>query len=298
MFQRKIKFVIEFSDGSSLEYDERYDISFSVVKFFSVALDGLNTAEVRIANLSNESRKRIEKTAGAKVDETSKPSVLKIYAGYDSYNLVFRGQIQNVEQQKLDVDINTVIYCYDNTINKQIHKSVQNQKLSDFIREISDFEVSIDIPNRNIVNQAYSGNLQTILEELSKEFGFNYYVDDNKLFITENIKPLQITKTVSRKNGLLGIPEINSTGCSIDIILDPSLSIGDFIRLDSKFGNFNIGDKTFIRGRLQGTDFNAFNRKFSELDGEYYIRQINHVGETRGDIFKSSLTCLYPTVKV
>ena len=300
-FGRKIKFTIDFIDGTSLTYDENMWIDFSVVKFFDTTSDGLNTATVAIKNLNTKNRGLIEKTTADKIGSPNEElATLSLYAGYDSYDLIFKGKIKNVGQEKLDTDIQTTIYCYDSSLDNVINKSIKSQTVQAFFTEIAGelgVEISVDPKiDRVITNTSYNGDLMSVLKEMSEDFGFYYYMDNETLFISSTTADITQEKTISRQNGLVGIPQISSKGAFINMMLDGTVSIGDYINLDAEFGDFNIGNLNFTSGVLSGTTASSLAKKFSGINGQYYIKQVEHIGQSRGDLFLTKLTCLYPEV--
>lgn len=297
MFGRKIKVVIDFPDGEPLEYDERMNLTFTVEKTMSDSENGANKAEILISNLSNESRERIEKSAAEESSVTNnKIATVSLYAGYDKYNLIFKGNIKNVGREKNDTDINTVIYAFDTSISVPLSISIQNKSLSSVISYIAKekgINLSIKIEDRVMNNYSFNGNFRDFLKDASNEYGFNYYVNDQTLFIYDEEKPKNASKIISRANGLIGIPKISSTGSVIQCLLSPQYGLGDLITLDASYGDFNIGDLTVVGGRLKGSDISGFNAKFSALNGDYIVRYVTHKGESRGDLFITTLESVF-----
>lgn len=304
MFGRKIKFIVRFPDDSTLEYDERYNIVFDINKFFADGDDGLNTAVLTISNLNNTNRKKIEQSAESKTGERDAgnfsaedkgKAYLEIYAGYNKYNLIFRGAIRNVAQEKKSVDIDTVIYAYDDSLRFFTAQAIKSKSLKAFLQDTYPFDLDYDFYDRVIENTTFNENFRDVLKKLSSKFGFSYSIDDGVLRIRKPVIEPVNPKIISRESGMISIPEVSSTGCKIQVLLSADYHLMDTVELNARFGSFNIGNLTFRDGVLQGTDVESLNKKFGSLNGKYTVFNINHKGESRGNVFITSLDCRNPS---
>jgi len=302
MLGRKIKVVITFPEGQGepIEYDERMNISFTVNKTMADNDNGVNNAEILISNLSNDSRQRIEKCAASESEKTKGGiTTVTLYAGHKDYNVIFTGGIRNVKQDRIGTDINTTIFAYDKTLTVPITVSVKNKSVRKLLIDEAKkkgFSASIDIEDRMVVDYAFEGSFRDFLLELSKDYHFSFFVNDGVLFVYDKNKPKKTAKIISRFNGLTGIPRISEEGCIIQSVLNPANGLGDLVTLDASFGDFNIGDLTIRGGLIKGTDISGFNGKYNALNGDYIVKFVTHKGESRADIFTTTLETIYTSI--
>lgn len=105
---------------------------------------------------------------------------------------------------------------------------------------------------------------------------------------------------ISVSTGLIGVPEQTQAGINLRVLLNPSLKIGQLIRLDSQINQFRVNldrpsqvNNTAIA--LQNSiapNIGPDTGNPADQQGLYYVMVANHSGDTREQNWYTDLTCL------
>ncbi len=103
------------------------------------------------------------------------------------------------------------------------------------------------------------------------------------------VKPGQVT-IMNSQTGMIGMPEQTNDGILVRCLLNPSLSVGNLLRIN----NADI-NQTQVRGpgfpSFTDTD-SIFIADLARDDGDYRIFVVEYRGDTRGNPWYSEMTCL------
>lgn len=98
---------------------------------------------------------------------------------------------------------------------------------------------------------------------------------------------------ISVATGLVQVPEQTQAGINIRVLLNPSLKVGQLIRLDSQINQFRFG--LDLPSQVSNATI-ALQNKLAPSSGDqqglYYVMVANHTGDTREQNWYTDLTCL------
>lgn len=105
---------------------------------------------------------------------------------------------------------------------------------------------------------------------------------------------------ISVSTGLIGVPEQTQAGIQIKTLLNPSIKIGQLIRLDSQINQFRFN--LDLPSQTSNTAIALQNKLAPNIgpstgnpadqQGLYYVMVANHKGDTREQDWYTDLTCL------
>lgn len=105
---------------------------------------------------------------------------------------------------------------------------------------------------------------------------------------------------ISVSTGLISVPEQTQAGISIRILLNPSIKIGQLIRLDSQINQFRfnldypsqINSTAIALQNKLAPNIGPSTGNPADQQGLYYVMVANHTGDTREQNWYTDLTCL------
>ncbi len=147
-------------------------------------------------------------------------------------------------------------------------------------------------PNRQIRGRVFFGAWKDEMRDFAKSQDCKWWIDDNGGL---TVVPLTSyipggTVIVTPSTGLIGVPEQTQNGLSVRVLMNPSIRIGQTIKLDSTDINelrLGVDTKSFAENsnlRQGAAKLNA--------NGIYYVMKAEHFGDTRGNAWYTDLTCL------
>lgn len=232
-----------------------------------------NHAKIEIYNLSEQTRSQLT---------DNQDRVVRISAGYEEdLGLIEIGQgtISNVVHVKSPPEIITSIYVKDgfsstrsNIVSLSFKENIRVGAIVDSISE------QINLP-KGIINLAsnlrvqggfsYLGHVSGALEQLSKQFNFNWSIQNGTIqILKQGTSTDRDIVNISYESGLIEEPE--------ELIENPE---------DSKTREYKI--VTLLRPQLQVG--NKVNIKSADLEGVFTIREISHTGDTRDNEWYTTL---------
>ena len=210
---------------------------------------------------------------------TLKPSKLELEVGYpDLLSLILSGNIIEAEANFTMPDQNirlSVMSAFQNSqINKNTSNSINGNATFRDICQItaSNNKLSLKydptIPNKIIGDYSFRGSPAQQIQNLRQ-----YMPDDVSIAVKNNILQVVYNSTkgarafkLDSESGLIGDPAPTLQGCNVRMLLNPALSVNDFVDLKS--------------------------RRIPQLDGRYRILELKHKGVNRGDIWESNLVMI------
>jgi hypothetical protein len=241
-----------------------------------------NTAKIEVYNLSPQTRKAI----------TDEDSLIRVFAGYSQYKglvEIGQGDISKVRHNRDKTEVVTEIflsegfsyfkstpvsigYAYDTkaSLSQILDKLLAQSKLK--------FRM-IDVDESKVADMGYSdvGSIDQVLDNLSMQFNFTWSVQNGVVIIKGNkttrrtevlllspesglIVHPESVKEVSKKLEKSEITKLARRVSQVQSLLQPSLQVHDIVKIQS-----------------------------AEMNGNYEIQKIKHVGDTHGNDWYSTL---------
>ena len=234
-----------------------------------------NKCELKIYNLKQSNRDYIK-------------NVAKRVEIFINDILLFKGNITRAYSLKSKTEWISQIFIFDGNLDlyKSINKSVpKGSSQMDVFNQVIDEATNTSkgmlngIKNciskkRSLLKKIYlSGSIKEFLDRLSKDCGFDYSINSDKIDTvpkTDLLRDLPIF-VINQANGMIGSPEINLTGSKVKTLLNPILEVGRGYKLEALNMKINMGNDYF-------SNPNAFSGK-----GVYKITKISHYGDTHGN---------------
>lgn len=208
-----------------------------------------STAKISIANLAREDVEYLTTYTSPYVDQSKKKRI-NVFAGYEStgVGMIFSGDIysalpEGLPDTWLNIEAKTEYFNQQNIITlsqskmntKSIAQVVANQ-LDLVLVWRSKSEKFIDAFN-------FTGAKTKLLNRLNQLDSFTAFVDNGSLLVidsseqppeTSNQKRQGYVKVINGDSGLIGLPQPDEHGVKIKVLLDPSVNLGDWFKLESQ----------------------------------------------------------------
>lgn len=255
-----------------------------------------NSCDLRIYNLSDATANRIH-------DEFTQ---VAIKAGYEgNYGLIFSGSIKQVRkgrsnQKENYVDVTAAdgdeAYNFSvmalslaagtppaNLVEAFIQSMAAHGIASGYVPSLSQ--------NGTTRGTVYFGMTRDELRDFAWSQNSAWSIQDGKLTLIPLTSYIPgSVPVISAATGMIGVPEQTSGGVAIRTLLNPSLKIGQLVKVD------NASEINLYRFGLdiQSQASNALLSKTikTNADGLYYIMTANYTGDTRANEWYSDLICL------
>lgn len=208
-----------------------------------------STAKISIANLSKEDVEYLTTYTSPYIDQSKKKRI-NVFAGYEStgVGLIFSGDIysalpEGLPDTWLNIEAKTEYFNQQNIVTisqgrmntKSIASLIANQLEVSLIWR-SKSEKFIDAFN-------FTGAKTKLINRLNLLDNFYAYIDNNSLYVvdvneespnTSNKKQSGYIKVINGDSGLIGLPQPDEYGVKIKVLLDPSVNLADWFKLESK----------------------------------------------------------------
>lgn len=211
-----------------------------------------STAKISIANLSREDVEYLTTYTSPYVDQSKKKRI-NVFAGYEStgVGMIFSGDIysalpEGLPDTWLNIEAKTEYFNQQNIItlaqgrmNTKSLASVAANQLGVNLVWRSKSEKFIDAFN-------FTGAKAKLLNRINKLDNFHAYIDNNTLYVvdkdeqppeesnTSTTKKTGYVKVITGDSGLIGLPQPDEYGVKIKVLLDPSVNLADWFKLESK----------------------------------------------------------------
>ncbi len=241
-YNRKYVLYIEKKDLTTLKVTLPFTVEFDIHRN---SLSSANTCSIRIFNLNPNNRTQIRK------DQFDWGDLRKItfMAGYgEKLSLAFEGNINQAWSVREGNVMVTQIesydggYAYVNAVTNQTFTSGTPQRSI-----IDSLASSMPGVTRGAIGQydgqisranAMSGPTTNLLKDLTND---GFFIDNSKVHCLRDDECLSgDIPLINAKSGLLGTPIKEQTYINFDVLFEPSLKVGQLIRLESETAdNFN-----------------------------------------------------------
>lgn len=265
-------------------------IQFDITK---TVLRDPNMAEITIWNLSPDTEREI-------IQEGTQ---IILEAGYDELGIIFKGQVFQPLRGKLNgTDYFLKLICLDGDaylnlafISGTLQSNQTRQQLAQQV--LRDSTISLDsaaiddLTNTNFIDGSIStsergkvvfGDPSKYLNSLAKMGNSTFYIDNNeaKFFNpTASSSEIKDAHLVDITTGMVGVPQQIDYGVEVNTLLDPSIRLGDFIKIDNR----SVLQQQFSPGQIP---------YLLDSDGIYRVIKIHYSGDSRGQDWYSRLTTI------
>lgn len=253
-----------------------------------------NSADVRIYNVKDETANRI----------TGEFTRVVIQGGYEgNFGLLFDGTIKQARRGRVDAKDSYIdIVAADG--DQAYNHSVMSLSFAAGATPPDDLRAFLAAMAKHGITQGYTPELSTNgrvrgrvfygmtrdeLREWAEVQDALWSIQDGKLVLIPKTSYVPgDTPLISPSTGLIGVPEQTQNGIEMRVLLNPSLKIGQVVKLDSAVNPFRFG----LDLDSQGPNFALERSIKTNADGLYYVMSADHSGDTRGNEWYTDLVCL------
>lgn len=266
-------------------FTQDWKITYRVRKCASATTMSYNTAEISVYNMSSELRNLIAKQY----------LVVELDAGYiNDHSIIFTGFLYNVITVKQTTEMITTLYCASDTqaYGKQVNKCVQNMTVTDLLSQLcEEYGVNYCLPFKrsDVVQKSYTGSFGRVIALICKEYDISCALDNGQLLFkdkraeTEEVINSEI-KVFTPSSGLLGNPSVTEKGVRIRALLQPSLQVNDYFRLEAPYADYALSNIENTPGLVLGDELNVYAHIDTKTyNGVYMALSIIDTGDTRGN---------------
>lgn len=285
-YKRHVQVIIGKA-GSGLMI-ENLRVQFEVVKDHQSTP---NSATIKIFNLNDQHQQQIR---------TEFDDVI-LNAGYEGAEAVlFRGNIRHVYRYRDKNDWVVELDCGDGdrdfrgaVVNETLAAGVSDTQLVE--RVCGSFSTTkkgsvkgIGATGR-LRGKVISGNARDVLNDISKQHGCNWSIQNGQLQIVKVNGVLDSEAVlINAETGMLGAPEQDDKGIKVKSLMNPLFQINGRLKLD----NDNIKRKRIKADQQQKKVDKEKPPARLDPDGFYKIYKITHKGDNRGSDWVSECECV------
>lgn len=266
-------------------FTQDWKITYRVRKCSSATTMSYNTAEISVYNMTTELRSLIAK----------KYNVVELDAGYiNNHSIIFSGYLYNLATVKQTTELVTTLYCATNTqvYGRPVNKCVQNITVTDLISQLcQEYGVTYRLPftRSDVVQKSYTGSFGRVIALICKEYNISCALDNGQLLFkdktakTKEVEKQEI-KVFTPSSGLLGNPSVTEKGIRIRALLQPSLQVNDYFRLEAPYAEYAVNNLSNTPGLVLGDELNVYAHIDTKTyNGVYMALSIIDSGDTRGN---------------
>ncbi|OHT23304.1 phage protein [Providencia stuartii] len=262
-FGRQLKLVIGNQDEAFEVTNLR--VTFDVKKTLS---SEPNPAIIRIYNLNTSHRNLLTSKVFNRV---------ALSVGYDELRLIYSGDIIDAKITESAEDLICELACGDgfsaytsSLINKTLAAGNSDADILKENAQAMGIEIGItELPNDRQLprGKVMFTDAREILHKIAKNNQADWSVQDGQLTLLPKNKVVTDNEgfILSQETGLIGKPEKNETGLVITCLCNPALKIGALVRI---------------------------NAMTTELNGDYKIIELSHMGDFMEKDWYSKLVCI------
>lgn len=217
-------------------------------------------ADVSIANLSREDVEYLTTYTSPYIDQSKKKRI-NVFAGYESTGVgqIFSGDIYSalpdgLPDTWLNIKAKTEFYNKQNIITYS-QTAATTKEIALNISQQLDCELSWQSKSQKTIDSFnFVGGKAKLLNKLNLMDNFYAFIDNNILYVIDkDEEPPQESETpksytgknqsnrreagtilLLNENNLLGIPQPDEFGVKVKILIDPTINLGDWFKLESK----------------------------------------------------------------
>lgn len=236
-FDRNFQLFIQKKDGTTLQLERPFTVEFDIHRN---SLSSANVAQIRIYNLSPDTRNQIRKDQFDYGDQR----LITFKAGYGKkLSLAFTGNITQAWSVREGTNMVTTIesfdggYAYVNSItDDQFPAGTPQSSIIDSIAQnLGPQGVSLgaigSYPGDISRGNSYSGNTTDVLKRIT---GGGFFIDNGKVNCLNDDECLAgEIPLINASSGLLGTPILEQQYINLELLFEPNLKVGELIKLES-----------------------------------------------------------------
>lgn len=219
-----------------------------------------STAKISIANLSKPDVEYLTTYTSRYVD-VGKQKKINIFAGYESTGVgqIFSGDIvsampEGMPDTWLNIEAKSNYYNHTNIVSYSVNNSTTQEIAQNVATQ---YGLALDWRSKSqklIDSLNLNGAKSRLLDELNKLDNFRAFIDNGVLRVIDkndeppvesqtpavyngnvsDTKKTGYVKYITPESGLIGIPQPDEYGVKVKILIDPSVNLGDWFKLESK----------------------------------------------------------------
>ena len=244
--------VVNYNHFIEISGNKQLRVVFNVLKDFD---NSISYADIKIYGLKKDTVNKY----------LHRDSAIEVVAGYQIFNSenidniyssIFTGRITNAFITGIVPNTYMQLYAVSGSQNiKIINKNIPaNDTVLDLVKACSDaMGYSSHVESNKpiawpVLTKGYklTGDPIIILNKLSRTYSFNWIIDGDKIIITSNGSYRELNnKYINWKNGLVFIPQSTEVGINIILNLINFIRIGDKLKIESEFQNYNYSSLYF-----------------------------------------------------
>lgn len=208
--------------------------------------------EVSIANLAREDVEYLTTYTSPYVDQSKKKKI-NVFAGYEStgVSMIFAGDIysalpEGMPDTWLKIKAKTNYFEQQNIITYAQEPATTKEIATNIASQLG-YSISWKSKSQKIIDAFnFYGAKARLLNKLNQLDNFRAFIDNNVLYVidkddtppTDNQGSTQkesgTIKIINGDTGLIGLPQPDEYGVKIKVLLDPSVTLGDWFKLESQ----------------------------------------------------------------
>lgn len=296
-YLRKISLIIGRDSGAALELSE-LRVAFDVRRGDTQTP---NSARIRVYNLSETTRQRIEYEFTRVV----------LQGGYEgNYGILFDGQVKQVRRGR-DSQTDTYLDITAADGDSAYNFAVMNTTLAAGSTPADHVAAACTAMNPYGVTQGYVPPLPTnplprgkVMFGMARDFLAStarttqtvWSIQDGRVvFIPETSYMPGEIPVITSETGMVGLPQQTQNGITIKMLLNPSIKIGTLIKIDNR--SVQQRERSLNVKQQPDEAFIAEGNRLQD-DGYYYVMVAGHSGDTRGNEYYTEVICLAADVTV
>ncbi|MBU66445.1 MAG: hypothetical protein CL858_13485 [Cupriavidus sp.] len=290
-FGRKVSLIIGRDAGSAIDLSD-LRIVFDIRRGDTQTP---NSARVRVYNLSENTKQRIE----------YEYTRIVLQAGYQgNYGIIFDGTIKQVRRGR-DSQTDTYLDITAADGDSAYNFAVINTTLAAGSTVSDHLAAACTAMNPYGVTQGYTPPLPTnplprgkVMFGMVRDFLAKTARTAQTVWSIQDGKVINIPETsympgdipvITSETGMVGLPEQTQNGITIKMLLNPNVKIGALIRIDNR--SVQQRERSLAVKQQAGEGFTAEGNDLQD-DGYYYVMVASHSGDTRGNAFYTEVICL------
>lgn len=251
-----------------------------------------NVADITITNPSRETIQKIKKEGQS----------VTLEAGYqDGYAIIFKGDIiqkRSGRENPVDTYLNLLAQSGDRAYNFAVVSktlaagSTYRDQVNVVLEEMKKYGVEAgyiaDLGSKRMPRaRSLFGEAREILRDIATATGTSWSIQNQKLQIVENQKPLPgSVHVVNSRTGMVSMPVQTLDGIQVRVLLNPRIVPGSRLQIDQA----SIQEAKFSADYL-GELNNSMIPSLAE-DGIYKVLISNHAGDSRGNPWYTDIVCI------
>lgn len=262
---------IELKSGEVLRVED-LKIEFSIEKTKD---SNPNKAEIKIANLNQETRTRIRE----------KDALIRLFCGYEQdlgLQLIFVGNAQHIVNRWETPEIITHIEAQDGQRTlRETRLSVSYGNRISANQLINRFANEMGIPLKQDFNiegsynsYSFSGRAKDAIDEITRRFGYTWSVEDNEILVVPKFGNAErVAVKLTPESGLVNTPER---------LADQEGKLEEAIEKELEWKLTSLLNPRLFPGGL--VDLES-----KQATGVFQIEKVRHYGDTRGDAWYTEI---------